>query len=59
MIAERQQCPNASWHIQVQGRGQILALSDRILVLYEGRVAGEFARGTVTERELGIKMGGA
>ena len=38
---------------------EILALADRILVMYDGRLAGEFARGQVTERELGLKMGGA
>jgi simple sugar transport system ATP-binding protein len=38
---------------------EILALSDRILVMYEGRVAGEFQRGQVNERELGLKMGGS
>ncbi len=38
---------------------EILALADRILVLYEGRFAGEFLRGQVSERELGLKMGGA
>jgi len=38
---------------------EILALSDRILVMYEGRIAGEFRRGEVSEGELGLKMGGA
>jgi simple sugar transport system ATP-binding protein len=38
---------------------EIMALSDRILVLYEGRVVAEFQRGAVTERELGLKMGGS
>jgi simple sugar transport system ATP-binding protein len=38
---------------------EILCLSDRILVMYEGRIAGEFRRGQVSERELGLKMGGA
>ena len=37
---------------------EILALSDRILVMYEGRIVAEFERGKVTERELGLKMGG-
>jgi simple sugar transport system ATP-binding protein len=37
---------------------EILALSDRILVMYEGRMVAEFARGRVTESELGLKMGG-
>src|SRR5207253_8603232 len=38
---------------------EILTLSDRILVMYEGRIAAEFPRGQVSERELGLKMGGA
>ena len=38
---------------------EILALADRILVLYEGRITAEFARGAVTEGELGLKMGGS
>jgi simple sugar transport system ATP-binding protein len=38
---------------------EILALSDRICVLYEGQISAEFRRGEVTERELGLKMGGA
>jgi general nucleoside transport system ATP-binding protein len=38
---------------------EILTLSDRILVMFEGRIAAEFQRGEVTERELGLKMGGA
>jgi simple sugar transport system ATP-binding protein len=38
---------------------EIRALSDRILVMYEGRIAGEFQRGQVSERELGLKMGGS
>ena len=38
---------------------EILALSDRILVMYEGKIVGEFKRGEVSERELGLKMGGA
>src|SRR5579872_3056248 len=36
---------------------EILALSDRILVLYEGRIAGEFPP-TATEAELGYAMAG-
>jgi ABC-type uncharacterized transport system ATPase subunit len=36
---------------------EILSLSDRILVLYEGRIAGEYAPG-VSEEELGIAMTG-
>jgi general nucleoside transport system ATP-binding protein len=38
---------------------EILALSDRILVMYEGRIAAEYARGQVNERELGLRMGGS
>ena len=38
---------------------EVLALSDRILVIYEGRIAGEFSRGQVSEMELGLKMGGS
>ncbi len=38
---------------------EILTLSDRILVIFEGRLVAEFRRGEVTERELGLKMGGA
>jgi simple sugar transport system ATP-binding protein len=38
---------------------EILVLSDRILVMYEGRIVAEFRRGEVSERELGLKMGGA
>jgi simple sugar transport system ATP-binding protein len=38
---------------------EVLALSDRILVMYEGRFVAEFLRGRVTESELGLKMGGA
>lgn len=37
----------------------ILTLSDRILVMYEGRIAAEFSRGQVSERELGLKMAGS
>jgi general nucleoside transport system ATP-binding protein len=38
---------------------EILTLSDRILVMYEGRIVAEFARGQASERELGLRMGGA
>lgn len=38
---------------------EILTLSDRILVMFEGRIVAEFNRGNVTERELGLKMGGS
>jgi simple sugar transport system ATP-binding protein len=36
---------------------EILSLSDRILVMYEGEIVGEFAPG-VAEEELGIAMTG-
>jgi simple sugar transport system ATP-binding protein len=36
---------------------EILALSDRILVMYEGRITAQFGRGA-SESELGLKMGG-
>jgi ABC-type uncharacterized transport system ATPase subunit len=36
---------------------EVLALSDRILVIYEGRIVGEYAPG-VTEEEIGIAMTG-
>ena len=35
---------------------EILALSDRIAVLYEGEVTGLFEAATVTEEELGLYM---
>jgi simple sugar transport system ATP-binding protein len=34
---------------------EILSLSDRVLVVYEGRIAGEFPP-TVTREELGVAM---
>lgn len=37
---------------------EVLALSDRILVMFEGRIVGEFARGQSDEKALGLKMGG-
>ncbi|MDZ4169105.1 MAG: ABC transporter ATP-binding protein [Coriobacteriia bacterium] len=37
---------------------EILALSDRILVMYEGAIVIEFVGGTVTEEELGFHMTG-
>jgi simple sugar transport system ATP-binding protein len=36
---------------------EILSLSDRILVLYEGKIVGEYLPG-VSEEELGIAMTG-
>ena len=38
---------------------EILTLSDRILVMYGGRIVGEYRRGEVSESELGLRMGGA
>ncbi len=37
---------------------EVLALSDRIGVMYGGRIAAWFERGKVTEEELGFYMGG-
>ena len=40
---------------------EILTLSDRILIMYEGEIVGEFKRGAEAfdERQIGLKMGGA
>jgi ABC-type uncharacterized transport system ATPase subunit len=38
--------------------GEILALSDRILVMFEGRIAGEFTAGEVSREHLGLCMAG-
>jgi simple sugar transport system ATP-binding protein len=38
---------------------EILALSDRIGVMYGGRLVGEFIRGASTPAELGLYMTGA
>ena len=38
---------------------EIMTLSDRILVMYEGRLVAEFNRGQASERDLGLKMGGS
>jgi simple sugar transport system ATP-binding protein len=38
---------------------EILALSDRILVMFEGKIVAEFLRGTVNDTELGLKMAGS
>jgi simple sugar transport system ATP-binding protein len=38
---------------------EVLTLSDSILVMFEGRIVAEFRRGEVTERDLGLRMGGA
>jgi simple sugar transport system ATP-binding protein len=37
---------------------EVLALSDRILVLYRGRIQGELDTATATEEEVGILMAG-
>ncbi|MCL6615049.1 MAG: ABC transporter ATP-binding protein, partial [Firmicutes bacterium] len=37
---------------------ELLALSDRIAVIYEGEIVGLFARDEVTEEELGLLMAG-
>ena len=37
---------------------EVMSLSDRILVMYEGKIAAEFEGGTVTEEELGYYMTG-
>ena len=37
---------------------EIQSLSDRILVMFEGRVVAEFVGGTSTEEELGFYMTG-
>ncbi len=38
---------------------EIFALSDRILVMFRGRIAGEFAAGQVSLSEIGLAMAGA
>ncbi len=38
---------------------EILALSDRILVMFEGRIVGELPAGAADERRLGLMMTGA
>jgi simple sugar transport system ATP-binding protein len=37
---------------------EILDLSDRILVIYQGQITGEYMSGTVSRTELGLRMGG-
>ena len=37
---------------------EVIDLSDRILVLWEGRFVGEFVSGRVSRTELGLLMGG-
>jgi ABC-type uncharacterized transport system ATPase subunit len=36
---------------------ELFALADRLLVLYEGRIVGEFLAGSVDEEALGLLMG--
>ena len=38
---------------------EIMSLSDRILVIYEGEIVGEFNPKTVSRNELGLYMSGA
>jgi simple sugar transport system ATP-binding protein len=38
---------------------EILALSDRILVMYEGKVVAEFSRAEADVRRIGLAMAGA
>jgi simple sugar transport system ATP-binding protein len=37
---------------------EVLDLSDRVLVLYQGQIVGEFESGTVDRTTLGLLMGG-
>ncbi len=37
---------------------EVLDLSDRLVVLYQGRIVGEFRSGAVSRTELGLLMGG-
>ena len=38
---------------------EVMSLSDRILVMYEGEIVGEFLQGQVSAEELGLYMAGA
>ena len=38
---------------------EIMDLSDRILVVYEGKIVGEFVPGQVTPEQLGLLMAGS
>lgn len=38
---------------------EVMSLSDRILVMYEGELVGEFKQGEVSAQELGLYMAGA
>ena len=37
---------------------ELLSLSDRLLVMYRGRIAGEFSARTASVREIGLLMTG-
>lgn len=37
---------------------EVMSVSDRILVIYEGKIVGEFRQGNVTEEQLGVLMAG-
>ena len=37
---------------------EVLSLSDRVLVIYEGKITAEFSRDQANEREIGFCMGG-
>lgn len=37
---------------------EIMKLSDRICIMYEGKIVGEFPRGMATEEEIGLLMAG-
>ena len=38
---------------------EVMDVPDRILVMHQGEIVGEFAQGTVTQEELGLYMAGA
>ena len=38
---------------------EILALADRILVMYDGRIVGDVPRAAATEHAIGLMMAGA
>ena len=38
---------------------EIMSLSDRVIVLYRGEIAGEVDPQTVTQEEIGLLMGGS
>ena len=38
---------------------EVMSLSDRILVMYEGEIVGEFDSKSITVQELGLYMAGA